>query len=73
MFGEALDSAWQNLLRWATTGISQDSYLRNVPARWRALKRLAIQGHDTAYRMIQRRGVRRLPRCRKASVPLRLN
>jgi len=47
VFGEALDSAWQNLLRWAASGISQDSYLRDVPARWRALKRLAIQGHDT--------------------------
>ena len=23
------------------------SNLRNIPARWRALKRLAIQGHDT--------------------------
>ncbi|MGO9483794.1 MAG: hypothetical protein ACLPX9_04285, partial [Rhodomicrobium sp.] len=27
--------------------IATDSDLRNVPARWRALKRLAIQGHDT--------------------------
>jgi hypothetical protein len=47
MFGEALDSAWQNLLRWATSGVSRESALRDVPARWRALKRLAIQGHDT--------------------------
>ena len=27
--------------------MSKDSDLRNIPARWRALKRLAIQGHDT--------------------------
>ncbi len=26
---------------------AKDSELRNIPARWRALKRLAIQGHDT--------------------------
>ena len=41
---------WQEkspLYRRATSGISKDSTLRNVPARWRALKRLAIQGHDT--------------------------
>jgi hypothetical protein len=28
-------------------GADKKSDLRNVPARWRALKRLAIQGHDT--------------------------
>ncbi len=27
--------------------VADDSELRNIPARWRALKRLAIQGHDT--------------------------
>ena len=27
--------------------LAKDSDLRNIPARWRALKRLAIQGHDT--------------------------
>ncbi len=27
--------------------IGEDSDLRNIPARWRALMRLAIQGHDT--------------------------
>jgi hypothetical protein len=27
--------------------VATDSDLRNIPARWRALKRLAIQGHDT--------------------------
>ncbi|MGO9485308.1 MAG: pentapeptide repeat-containing protein [Rhodomicrobium sp.] len=27
--------------------VAKDSDLRNIPARWRALKRLAIQGHDT--------------------------
>jgi Pentapeptide repeats (9 copies) len=27
--------------------VSKDSDLHNIPARWRALKRLAIQGHDT--------------------------
>ena len=35
------------LYRRATHGTSKDSYLRDEPARWRALKRLAIQGHDT--------------------------
>jgi hypothetical protein len=28
-------------------GIAKGSRLRDMPARWRALKRLAIQGHDT--------------------------
>ena len=27
--------------------VAKDSKLRDIPARWRALKRLAIQGHDT--------------------------
>ena len=27
--------------------VDKNSDLRNIPARWRALKRLAIQGHDT--------------------------
>lgn len=33
--------------RRAQGGISRESALRHMPARWRALKRLAIQGHDT--------------------------
>ena len=47
MFGEAFDRAWQGISRWATGGVSKDSDLGDLPARWRALKRLAIQGHDT--------------------------
>jgi hypothetical protein len=30
-----------------TGGIAKDSAFRDMPARWRALKRLAIEGHDT--------------------------
>ncbi len=33
--------------RRVTSGIAQGSALRDMPARWRALKRLAIEGHDT--------------------------
>jgi uncharacterized protein YjbI with pentapeptide repeats len=35
--------AWRRL----NGGHAEDSELRDMPARWRALKRLAIQGHDT--------------------------
>ena len=47
---ERLHREWQDknaLYRRATSGLSKDSALRDIPARWRALKRLAIQGHDT--------------------------
>ena len=47
---ERLHRKWQDkspLYHWAMSGISKDSELRDIPARWRALKRLAIQGHDT--------------------------
>ncbi len=50
-------SPQQRLHRWGlerssfyrrrTEAIAAESDLRNIPARWRALKRLAIQGHDT--------------------------
>ena len=45
-----LHRKWQHkstLYRRATSGLSKDSPLRDIPTRWRALKRLAIQGHDT--------------------------
>ncbi len=35
------------LARRVIAGIAEESALRDVPARWRALKRLAIDGHDT--------------------------
>ena len=47
---ERLHRKWQDespLYRWAMGGISKESEWRDIPARWRALKRLAIQGHDT--------------------------
>ena len=50
LWRERLHREWQDksaLYRRATSGLSMYSPLRDVPARWRALKRLAIQGHDT--------------------------
>jgi hypothetical protein len=35
------------IYRRVTGGIAPGSALRNMPARWRALKRLAIKGHDS--------------------------
>jgi Pentapeptide repeats (9 copies) len=35
------------LYRRASGGIAKGSGMRDMPARWRALKRLAIEGHDT--------------------------
>ncbi len=41
-----MDRTCLALRRRATGGLSKGSEVREVPARWRALKRLAIQGHD---------------------------